>query len=254
MTMKSTLYPLAFVLILASCKDNTVTVYVHDQGTYQGHVTQYAVDGSVAADQTGATIAIKGTAYSATTDAAGNYKLQNVPAGIYDLIFAKAGYDSCAIAQNQFSGAGTVFVDTQRIQSLPTDSITVTSATLHLDSIDRYIFQNEPRADTFYTLTLGVHISGPNASTLTRAWVAISKDVPNADTTYLGDEGHAITQGVAPSIVFRDGGYLTYRTKILRRSDHINVFLRAYAQPPAGMPYFNTPASPFLTTKKIVVQ
>ncbi len=57
------------------------------------------------------TISILGTNLSAITDSMGNYKIQNVPPGIYDLAFNKPYCGEMQIQQLSFPGNGTYYLN-----------------------------------------------------------------------------------------------------------------------------------------------
>jgi hypothetical protein len=121
------IFALLVVSIFFGCKDNTVTVQVHDLGTYRGKVAQYGADGNLASDQSGATISVEGTTFKGTTDASGNFQIDNVPAGIYNLLISKMGYDTDLVSQNQFSGSGTQFLQNEQIHKIAWDSILISN-------------------------------------------------------------------------------------------------------------------------------
>lgn len=138
--MKATVVSFLLASLVWGCKDNTVTVYTDALGTYRGKVAQYGVDGNLVPNQAGATFRIEGTAFSTVTDDSGNFQIDHVPAGIYNLLVTKPGFDTNLAAQYHFSGAGTVFLQNLMIQTIPFDSILILNA----------VFQ---RQDTVYDTT-----------------------------------------------------------------------------------------------------
>jgi hypothetical protein len=69
------------------------------------------------ADRSGVRVAVNGTSFTTTTDATGNYSLNNVPPGIYVLTFSKDSYDTVQRSVS-YSGVGFEFVSPVTLFSL----------------------------------------------------------------------------------------------------------------------------------------
>jgi hypothetical protein len=68
------------------------------------------------ADHSGVNVTLRGTAFSATSSANGEYALTGVPPGVYVLSFAKAGFDSANLSI-EYSGVGVEFADPVTLRS-----------------------------------------------------------------------------------------------------------------------------------------
>ena len=128
MKIKLILSSILALTLLGACKSPTTIVVNNDVGTIQGKVV-VNVNCSPLSNASGTTVHIEGTAFSATTDSLGDWTLNNVPAGIYNIMITKPGFDTDLITQDQFSGAGTQFFENGSISSaLPLlDSVLITS-------------------------------------------------------------------------------------------------------------------------------
>ncbi|MFN3795126.1 MAG: carboxypeptidase-like regulatory domain-containing protein [Chitinophagaceae bacterium] len=97
--MKRNLFLL--LLIAAACGKNSTqnTIPVPDlvqasqtRANIVGRILLYDEDGNLAADNSGITVAIDNSTVRTTTDATGNWKLDSIPQGTYDITYTKAGY------------------------------------------------------------------------------------------------------------------------------------------------------------------
>lgn len=103
---------LLFAFVLYSCEDdptgsngvpNSITGKVW---LLNGDTVDKPLD-----EHSGVTVAIKGTSFTAVTNAAGEYTINNVPPGVYVLTFAKPDFDSTKTTV-EYSGVGVEFVQT----------------------------------------------------------------------------------------------------------------------------------------------
>ena len=96
-------------LCFAGCEETpTGTTSVPSRIT--GKVSLVVAEGlTELADRSGVLIAVNGTSFATSSDAAGNYSLDNVPPGIYVLTFSKDGYDTVQRSVS-YSGVGFEFV------------------------------------------------------------------------------------------------------------------------------------------------
>lgn len=97
--MKRNLFLL--LIIAAACGKNSSqnTIPVPDliqasqtRANIAGRILLYDEDGNLAADNSGITIALDNSTVRTTTDASGNWKLDSIPQGTYDITYTKAGY------------------------------------------------------------------------------------------------------------------------------------------------------------------
>ncbi|MHA1342160.1 MAG: hypothetical protein ACTSO2_19490, partial [Promethearchaeota archaeon] len=73
-------------------------------------------------DFSGVSINIKGTNYITQSDSTGKWTLTDIPAGVYDLIYSKSGFDSLLIFGFSFAGNGTAFVESGLTKYFATES------------------------------------------------------------------------------------------------------------------------------------
>ncbi len=111
------------IALFNGCKSTTI---VDNLGTFRGTVALISPTGDTLQNYAGATVQIQGTSFQATSNAAGDWQIDNVPAGIYNLVMTKPGFDTLILPQYQFSGAGTAFLFSNAIQAIPQDSLDVT--------------------------------------------------------------------------------------------------------------------------------
>jgi hypothetical protein len=146
MKIHITLSLLIAATLASGCKSTTLTED-DDLGTFRGKVMLLGVNYLPLQQQEGASIAIEGTNFTTTSDGKGEWQISNVPAGIYNLIFSKAGFDTTIIIQ-EFSGAGTAFLESESIQMIPYDSIPFTASFTESDSVQHYIADSMKYVDT----------------------------------------------------------------------------------------------------------
>jgi len=140
MKIQITLSILLAAALLGGCKNSTVVQSSDDLGTLRGKVAVF-VNCDALSNASGATVHIEGTGFSATTDSLGEWTMNNVPAGIYNILITKPGFDTDLIAQDQFSGAGTQFLENGMISSTSPllDSVRISSVQItKSDSIQSY--------------------------------------------------------------------------------------------------------------------
>jgi hypothetical protein len=113
------------IAIIGGCKSSTTAVD-SNTGTLRGNVALFNASGDTLSNYAGATVQIQGTSFNGTSNAAGDWEIDNVPAGVYNVSMTKTGFDTLIISQYQFSGAGTSFMLSNAIQAIPLDSLPLT--------------------------------------------------------------------------------------------------------------------------------
>ncbi len=207
--------------LLGACKSPT-TIVENDIGIMQGKVALFANCNSVS-DASGVTVSIEGTAFSATTNTQGDWTINNVPAGIYNILITKPGFDTDLIAQDQFSGAGTQFLENGGIRSESPllDSVLISSIQItKKDSIqhwDSVISLGNGTYDTIpyhfdtvgyeYFLNITFTMQGPDSSI---SFEARLTDVTHTTYEYVTNEGYLQTQPISRSGSFvSHAGWIT---------------------------------------------
>jgi len=78
------------------------------KGTIHGTAVKNSPD---ATDMSGISVALAGTSFVAVTDADGNYRIFNVPAGTYDIVAQAEGYESAKLEGIELAAGQTLAVD-----------------------------------------------------------------------------------------------------------------------------------------------
>ncbi len=165
MKIKPILFSLLPLALLGACKSST-TVVQNDVGIIQGKVA-LSVNCNALSNDSGATVQIEETGFSATTNSLGDWTMNNVPAGIYNIIITKPGFDTDLIAQDEFSGAGTQFLENGSISStspLP-DSVSILS--ILVTKRDSTTLVNDSTIDTIvyiYSVSMTFTMNGPDSA------------------------------------------------------------------------------------------
>ncbi len=167
MNRKSILSVLLALALLGACKTTTTVVGNSDTGTLQGSVALITALGDTLPNYAGATIQIQGTQFHATSNATGGWEIDNVPAGIYNVVLTKPGFDTLIIPQYEFSGVGTSFLMNTGIQALLTDSLVFTVTNTTEDS-------TQGRYEGVLTWT--GYVSGPDSLALVQGVIDASGD------------------------------------------------------------------------------
>jgi hypothetical protein len=151
---------LLFVLIamvIASCSSPSDPPAATSTGeTLTGTVSAYASGVPTSLSPNGINISIQGTAYQAVADTGGHFTINNIPAGVYNIIFWKPGYDSMIYPVHHIIGVGTDIINDAYIVQESSDTITMTgvsyvfnvSETKFITVIDTTIFDNAGKLDT----------------------------------------------------------------------------------------------------------
>jgi hypothetical protein len=157
----NSLLPLFLALMLFGACKNGTTVVETDTGTFRGNITLFDANGDTLPNYAGATVQIQGTTFQATSSANGDWQINNVPTGIYNILLTKPGFDTLTIPQYQFSGAGTAFIMSTAIQALPMDSLVFSIS----DSIGYRFSPDSNGTDSGYLgiLTMTGKLAGPDS-------------------------------------------------------------------------------------------
>ncbi len=121
-----------------------------------GTVAAFASASPTSLSPSGIQISIQGTSYQATADTGGHFEIDNIPAGVYNIIFWKPGYDSMIYPVHHIIGVGTDIINDAYIVQESSDTITMTgvsyvfnvSETKFITVIDTTIFDNAGKLDT----------------------------------------------------------------------------------------------------------
>ncbi len=128
---------LLFVLIamvFASCSSPSDPPAATGTGEeLTGTVAAYGSASATLLSPNGIHISIQSTAYQAIADTNGHFEIDNIPAGVYNIIFWKPGYDSMIYPVHHIIGVGTDIINDAYIVQESTDTITMTGVSYVFD-------------------------------------------------------------------------------------------------------------------------
>jgi hypothetical protein len=104
--MKALLF-LLLLLAVSSCKQTTTPAEI-PTGTLKGNIVLVDYNDKPITNKSGVLVQLDGTSFSATTDAAGYWTIENLPSRTYNLTFSKPGFSSIR-GQEAFLGGATVW-------------------------------------------------------------------------------------------------------------------------------------------------
>lgn len=104
-----------------SCTDTVAPVLT---GSISGFVNLYEENGTQIKDRAGVKVSIEGRNNFAYTDAEGRYLLENVDAGIFNIVFEKAGFGIYKIIAHEFVGGGDAYLYSIGLLVLPSFNVT----------------------------------------------------------------------------------------------------------------------------------
>jgi Polysaccharide lyase family 4, domain II len=157
---RNDIFKILFLLLLsavASCSspsDPPSTTSTGEKLT--GTVAAYASGAPTSLSPNGIQISIQGTAYQAVADTGGHFEIDNIPAGVYNIIFWKPGFDSMIYPVHHIIGVGTDIINDAYLVQESSDSITMTgvsyvfnvSETKIITIIDTVIINRNGTLDT----------------------------------------------------------------------------------------------------------
>ena len=109
-----------------SCTETVAPVLT---GNISGFINLYEEDNTRINDRSGVKVFIEGRNNFAYTNKEGRYTIENVEAGIFNIVFAKEGFGLYKIIAREFVGGGDAYVYNIGLTKLP--SFNVTSLNIH---------------------------------------------------------------------------------------------------------------------------
>ena len=121
-----------------------------------GTVQTYSSTSATLLSPQGITVSIQGTPYQTTADTAGHFEIDNIPAGVYNIIFSKPGYDSMVYPVHHLIGVGTDIINDAYLVQESNDSLSIAgvsavftvSITKQVFVWDTTIINNNGKLDT----------------------------------------------------------------------------------------------------------
>ena len=148
---------MVFAMMFASCSSPSDPPATSSSGEkLTGTVVAFGSGAPTSLSPSGIQISIQGTAYQAIADTGGHFEIDNIPAGVYNIVFWKPGYDSMIYPVHHIIGAGTDIINDAYLVQESTDTITMTgvsyvfnvSVTKHVTVIDTVIRDSLGTLDT----------------------------------------------------------------------------------------------------------
>ncbi len=122
-TWLSLLFLIFSLQFFSSCKSPSDPTYNSGSGILQGTVKAFAISSPIPVSPSGIHVELQATQYSSTCDSLGNFHIANIPAGVYNIIFWKPGFDSMIYPVHHLLGAGTDIINDAYLIAESTDSI-----------------------------------------------------------------------------------------------------------------------------------
>lgn len=129
-------------------------------GELSGTVVAYGVSAPATVNPSGITVNLEGTSMQTTTDNQGAFAIDNIPAGVYNIVFSKPGFDSEIYPVHHMLGVGDDIIGDASLTQIPNDSVIIDSViiTYQTDSSARIDTNNNKR--TLDTIAIAVVVRG----------------------------------------------------------------------------------------------
>ena len=149
--MKSQIFLIIVSIMIVSCKKEYPTQV--QMGNLVGFVTLYDENDNLILNKSGVNITVNGSStYKDTTDNNGRFEIDNIPSGIYNIIYSKQGFSETKTIGMQFAGGSNPAFIT-KVLTKPA-STTTELLKLSIDTSDINI-------STWIVATLGIKSNVP---------------------------------------------------------------------------------------------
>lgn len=119
--ISSALIVILYFFFCVSCTDTVSPVLT---GSISGFVNLYEENGTQITDRAGVKVYIEGRNNFAYTNNDGRYVLENVEAGIFNIVFEKEGFGIEKIIAREFVGGGNAYIYDIGLAKLPSFNVT----------------------------------------------------------------------------------------------------------------------------------
>ena len=120
---KNFIFLLLVFILLSGCKSSSNPLTSSGSGSLSGTVKAYAVTSAHTVNPFGIHVELQATKFQATTDSLGNFRIDNIPAGVYNIVFWKSGFDTMIYPVHHLIGAGDDIINDAYLVAESTDSI-----------------------------------------------------------------------------------------------------------------------------------
>lgn len=146
----------AFLYVLAGCKSNPTTQVVYTGSAIPGTIggngvlldtlyDNFTQNYSLLPDAENVQVSLEGTNFNAVTDKNGAWKINNVPPGVYNIVYQKDGFATSKSISKEFAGNGI-----DQVEFFSLYRISKISLELILRSFEDYIRISPPREIYYY--------------------------------------------------------------------------------------------------------
>lgn len=199
-----------FLSFLAGCSNTTDPPAPPTTGeTLKGTVTAYTSSSPTLMSASGVEVSIVGTALRAVTDTGGHFEIDNIPAGIYTIVFSKAGFDSMVYPTHHILGVGTDIIDDAYLVQESNDSVAITgtsavftvSVSKHVLVYDTTITDSNGRYDTTWFAhdsTVITYDTVENANAIILRGSLSGSQLPGDLLVYSSLDGNLFPNGQSP--------------------------------------------------------
>ncbi len=113
-----------FAVFIASCTNSVDPPAPTTTGEkLTGTVAAFGATSPTALSPVGIQVTIQGTTYQATADTGGHFEIDNIPAGVYNIIFSKPGFDSMVYPVHHLIGVGIDIINDAYLIQESNDSL-----------------------------------------------------------------------------------------------------------------------------------
>ncbi len=132
--MERIMLAVSMLLLIAtlSCTDTVAPVLT---GDITGFIFLIDDEGRQVKDKSGVKVSIEGRQNFTYTDSNGKYKLENVSAGIFNIVFEKEGYGLHKIIAREYTGGGQAYLYSITLIELPAFEVSSLSITKSSDNL-----------------------------------------------------------------------------------------------------------------------
>ncbi len=204
-------------------------------GVVSGNVALVSATGDTLSNYAEVTVRLEGAGLQTTSNSAGLWQFDNVPAGFYTILLSKPGFDSLVLPMFEFRGVGTSYFLSNGIQAYPMDSLVFTVTNTTEDS----------SANGYLGLiSMTGRVSGPDSVSLTHGVIAASGGISQAPALTI--EHGEITNGSKGLIGYNEppaksGAVVTFRSYVYGNSPKIKIS------------NFSTAASPYSVVRTLTL-
>ena len=220
----------AFVVIILAAQFWTgcesTTMLESSAGVISGNVALVSAIGDTLSSYAGVTVILQGAGLQTTSNAKGEWEIDDVPAGFYTILLTKPGFDSLILPKFEFKGVGTSYFVSNGIQQYPMDSLVFTITNTTEDSTaNQYVG----------LIGMSGSVSGPDSLELTVGAISATGEINQTPALVIVDG--VITNGSRGLIGYNEppvkrGSVVTFRSSLFGNSPKIKLSNFATATSP----------------------